>query len=69
MKVRGIRSYQRKTVWILRVDFRDVDRYHAIRLYPTETHIEFADRLHELAENIKHDPHLNSNKVISGNDN
>lgn len=65
MKVTGIRSYQTQKVWSLQVDFAEVDRHHAIRLYPDETHIDFANRLHELAENIKHDPHLNSNDRIN----
>jgi len=61
MKVTTIRSWQRQKVWSLQVDFGEVDRHHAISLRPDEDHIDFADRLHELAENIKRDPHLNSN--------
>ena len=60
MKVTGIRSYQRQKVWSLQIDFAEVDRHHAIRLYPNENHIDFANRLHELADGIKRDPHLKS---------
>lgn len=45
--------------WSLRVEFMDELQNHQISVFPGDTHIELAERLHSLAEAIKNNPKLN----------